>query len=314
MDNTTESQIAMSDYPVRVAILVVMTVLVYVGNIIVMVVLSTTSTIPYHQKYLMCSLCCTDLSMAGLLTLSLMTSSHDRWIFGFKMCKITSLLAHVCVDVTYLTLAAMVLDKFLIVRYPMKHDRLATKKVVVMCVISIWLYSILFLTFQHHYWQYAYLYADNVFICVIGVERAEDAAVTALFRLSISWLPSILTSVVCNIKIYLISSHHHNRIRDFTQGGSAARVNVKGLRTIMIASGFSVMSSAPNLFYFLLTLVVSMPQPGPTAGFFLYYIVISNSFTNFIIYSTTHSGYQKAQRKVLKRIKIFCAQMRYRNK
>ena len=124
-----ESQVVMLDYTVKFIIVLVITVLVYVCNIIVMVVLSRSSTIPYHQKYPMCSLCCTDLSMAVLLTLSdsLVTSSYDNWIFGDQLCQIATLVLYVVIDVSFLTLAVMILDKYLLIRYPMKYQWLATK-------------------------------------------------------------------------------------------------------------------------------------------------------------------------------------------
>ena len=319
MNNTTteslawspdESQVVMLDYTVKFIIVLVITVLVYVCNIIVMVVLSCSSTIPYHQKYLMCSLCCTDLSMALLLTLSLVTSSYDRWIFGDQMCQIATLVLYIVIDVTFLTLAAMVLDKYLLVRYPMKHQRLVSKRAVIMCILSIWCFSMVCLTIQHTVWQYAYIYNSVVFSCVSGVTRIEDAQVVTMYSFFTSQLPALVPTIVFNIKIYLISTRHHNRVTDFDQGKRTAKVNAKGLRTIMIASGFSMLSSAPSFVFTIMSLFMTIPRPSPVVRFLLYYFVVSNSFTNCIIYTTTYSEYQKSQRKVWKKMKAFCVQCR----
>ena len=310
MNNSTsespaESEVVM-DYTVKFIILLIITVLVYVCNIIVMVVLCCSSTIPYHQKYLMFSLCCTDLSMAVLLTLSLVTSSYDRWIFGNLMCWITTLVLYVIIDVTFLTLSAMILDKYLLVRYPMKYQRLASKKVVILCVICIWCWSTLSLILLRTVWKHKHFYSDIAFTCHSTLKRAEDVSPAAVFNFCTSLIPSILTGVVCNIKIYLISTQQQNRVSDFEAARRTAKVNVKGLKTILIASGLSLMSTLPGLVMTIMGMLKLTLRVTHTVQFFLYYVVVCNSFANCFIYSTTHLPYQKAQQNIIRKIKVFC--------
>ena len=278
-----ESQVFMLDYTVKFIIVLVITVLVYVCNIIVMVVLYCSSTIPYHQKYLMCSLCCTDLSMAVLLTLSLVTSSYDNRIFGDQMCQIATLVLYVVINVSFLTLAVMILDKYLLVRYPMKYQRLATKKVVIFCVICIWFWSTLTLILLRTFWKNTHFYNNNLFVCVSMLNMNEDAPAASIYNFCTSLLPSLLIGGVSNVKIYMISTRQHNCVCNQKGDQSEARVNVKGLRTIMIASGLAVMSSAHGFVITIIRMFTRMPPIAPTVQFFLYYAVICNSFANCFI-------------------------------
>ena len=291
----------------RMISLVIVALLICASNMLIISVMFFTRSIPYNMKYLVLSVCLSDILVGFALTLSIITAGYDRWIFGYQMCAIVSTMWAVAFAITLNTLTCMVIDRYIVVMYPMSYTRIVTKSRIIFCIVFIWFFTISSTLGYSLIQQIGYVYVSYTYTCVIDFETTSTSKWLIVFSVFLSVIPNFSTSAFCNIQIYRISFAHKQRVYDVRDNGKRKLVNVKGLKTIMIATAVSTICIAPGL---ISSIAFWMDTPLPTSSHNLQFIMhifsLSHSYCNWIVYTTTNPLYCKAQKDIWKKIKERC--------
>ena len=113
-------------------------------------------------------------------------------------------------------------------------------------------------------------------------------------------LPIFVIYTFCNIEIYRISNKHKRCIVD-VNNASDVNINLKGLKTIIIATALTVFCFLPVMSLGVI-MWLRVAQPPPILMFLGHIIVFCNSFSNWIIYTKTHRAYRVAQKLLVKQV------------
>ena len=136
MNLTTDSTIIVMDsyvatsfeQVIRVLLMLTIVILIFTSNIMIAAVLYHSTTLAYNIKCLIGLSCCSDIQMGIIFCVELTTAIVNRFWFGHIICYIISMMTSALFTVTILSLTAMMVDKYLIIRFPYKYDRWITKK------------------------------------------------------------------------------------------------------------------------------------------------------------------------------------------
>ena len=291
-------------YYTRIFVIGTITLLIFITNTIIAAVLIHSTSLSYNTKYLIGSLCVSDLLIGASFLCSLITAVSKDWIFGEELCGIITYGTAMLFAITLTTLTLMVVDKYLMVKYPLKYHITVTKRKILMCVFFIWIVPSLIVYVISVITGFRASYDDHICTCTVTFNSQEDSIHAVIASVVVGIIPIFSTYIFCYISIYRISKRHQLHIR--TGGGPAPvnRVNTKGLKTIFIATGITFVCWVPMISIGLLTWV-GVLNPTAMLSFVAYMFLFCNSFANWIIYTKTHSSYRKAQIKLLKDIHLF---------
>ena len=293
-----------TEFILRILSLVIVALLISVSNLLIISVMFFTRSIPYNIEYLVLSMCLSDMMVGFALTLSIITAGCDRWIFGYQMCAIVSTIWAVAFAITLNTLTCMVIDRYIVVMYPMSYTRIVTKSRITFCIVFIWFFTISSTLGYSLIQQIRYVYVSYTHTCAIDFENTSTSKLLIVLSVFLCAIPNFLTSASCNIQIYRISLAHKQRVYDVRDNGKRKLVNVKGLKTIMIATAVSTICIASGLISSIAFWMDSpLPTPSHNVQFIIHIFTLSHSYCNWIVYTTTNPLYSKAQKDIWKRIK-----------
>ena len=294
-----------TEHVIRIVIISTITVLIFTTNGIITTVLCNTNTLTYNIKYLIGSLCLSDM-FTGVIFIPTLTSAYKgRWIFGKALCKIVSMAYATVMSVTILTLIVMVIDKYVLIRFPMKYQSIATRKNCAITVITLWLVSIGVIASCDVLLNYQHQYNKSIQMCSIGFTNESDQR-RAVIAGSIMGCPLIFVYTFCNVEIYRVCHIQRNRIHIQQIGNVVNRMmpNTKGLKTISIATLCTLGCLVPFIVIRMATWL-NMLNPSPFVLFMAYMNAYCTSFTNWFIYTKTHAPYRHAQRKTWMMLKTY---------
>ena len=264
----------------------------------------SAQSIPYNMKYLVLSMCLSDMLVGVAVTLSVISAGYDGWIFGYQICAMVSTIWAITFAITIHTLTCMVIDRYIVVMYPMKYTSIVTKSRIIFCIVFIWTFTISTTLGYSLIRQVGYIYMSHTYTCVFDLQKKSTSKWIIVLSVLFCAIPNFLTSAFCNIQIYRISLAHKQRVYDVRDNRNRKLVNVKGLKTIMIATAISAICIAPGLSS---SIAFWMDIPLPTLSlnvqFIIFMFTLSHSFCNWIIYTTTNFFYSKAQMEIWKKIK-----------
>ena len=293
-----------TEFILRLISLVMVALLICVSNLLIISVIFSAQAIPYNMKYLVLSMCLSDMMVGFALTLSIITAGYDRWIFGYQMCAIVSTIWAVAFAITLNTLTCMVIDRYIVVMYPMSYTRIVTKSRITFCIMFIWFFTISSTLGYSLIQQIGYVYVSYTYTCVINFDNTSTSKLLIVLSVFFCVIPNFSTSSFCNIQIYRISLVHKQRVYDVRDNGKRKLVNVKGLKTIMIATAVSTICIAPGLISSIAFWMDSpLPTPSHNVQLIIHIFTLSHSYCNWIVYTTTNPLYSKAQKDIWKRIK-----------
>ena len=289
---------------IRVLVLLTVVILIFTTNIMIAAVLYHSTTLAYNIKCLIGLLCCSDIQMGIILCLELTTAIVNHFWFGSILCYILPMMTSASFTVSIMSLTAMLIDKYLIIRFPYKYDRWITRRVSKLIIILIWIsaHGIVFVVL--HLIEFQVIYDSNTYTCITSFTTVEQSKL-AVTVLSCSLVPPIFVIYTfCNIEIYRISNKHRRCIVDVNGArntASDANINLKGLKTIIIATVLTVLCLFPVMILGTITWL-GVAQPPPICMFLGHVSVFCNSFSNWIIYTKTHRPYGVAQKLLVKQI------------
>ena len=290
---------------IRIIIISSMLFLIFTTNGMIATVLYNTETLPGNTKYLIGSLCASDL-LTGVLFITILVSAVcEYWVFGEAMCVLFSLISAFVMSITVLTLAMMITDKFLLLKYPLKYYSIMKRRTVTKMVIGGWFVAMIVIGVFAVLFDFHYQYSNSVYMCEVVFVSEEDKRNTAITAFAVA-LPIASLYFYCNIHIFWICQTQKNRINSHVDSvlGQNKSFNVKGLKTILIATVLTISSLLP--FNVIKTSTwLNIMDPPPIILFLTYMCMYCTSFSNWIIYTKTHPPYRREQGKVWVKLKNY---------
>ena len=243
-------------------------------------VLYHSTTLAYNNKCLIGLLCCLDIHVGIIFCMELSTAIVNYFWFGFILCFILPMMTSASFSVSIMSLTAMLIDKYLIIRFPYNYDRWITRKVSKLIIILIWIaaHGIVFVVL--HFIEFQVTYDSNIYTCITSFTTTEQLKLAVLVFSSIIVLPIFVIYTFCNIEIYRISNKHRRCIVDVNSARntvSAVNINLKGLKTIIIATALTALCLLPVMILGAI-IWLGIAQPPPILMFLGHVIVFSNSF------------------------------------
>ena len=307
MNLTTDSTIIIMDsyvatgfeQVIRVLVLLTIVILIFTTNIMIAAVLYHSTTLAYNIKCLIGLLCCSDIQMGVIFCVELTTAIVNRFWFGHIICYIISMMTSTLFTVTIMSLTAMMVDKYLIIRFPYQYDRWITRNITRFTIILIWISAHGIVFGVLHAIGFQVIYDSNTYTCITSFVTMEQSKLAVTMFSCILVLPIFVIYMFCNIEIYRISNKHKRCIVDVNSADMT--VNLKGLKTIIIATALAVFCFLPVMSLGVI-LWLGVAQPPPILMFLGHIIVFCNSFSNWIIYTKTYRAYRVAQQLLLKQV------------
>ncbi|NP_001074595.1 G-protein coupled receptor 161 isoform 1 [Mus musculus] len=124
--------------------IIIITVLVCLGNLVIVVTLYKKSYLLTLSNKFVFSLTLSNFLLSVLVLPFVVTSSIRReWIFGVVWCNFSALLYLLISSASMLTLGVIAIDRYYAVLYPMVYPMKITGNRAVMALVYIWLHSLI---------------------------------------------------------------------------------------------------------------------------------------------------------------------------
>ena len=307
----TTAHVSNTERYVIITIILIITIFVFLFNIVIAAVLLDSSKLSINTKFLTGSLCISDLCVGFILVFSLVTAFSNRWIFGDAVCVIITYGTCVVLAVTLVTLTVMMVDKTLLVNFPLRYQSVMTRQLLTLCVIGIWIACSFIIFTVAKVFNFHHEYASDIYNCSVYFTSVRDSR-NALICTFVGGLgPMFGIFLFGNISIYRVSKHHHQRIRPNIKQALQTRVkfngnsetsNIKGLMTILLSTIIRVVCWFPIFTLGVLNWSSDM-DIDRLVRFTAQLLVYCNSFSSWLIYTTTHVTYRKAQNRLFAKLK-----------
>ena len=281
-----------------------------VGNSLVLIVFGRRWSKLKNCEVYMMSLAVADLlaTVTVPIRLFLELNGHDFYDGGHVGCKIMGSLAMTTVTVSALTLLVISIDRFIIVKWPLRGLQTSSKNAITICII--WLISF---ALSSIFLFRAYLYDDpaddsSQHLCRVFYLSDREASAHGLASFTVQIvIPLSIMSVLYSLialelrktaKSHLIR-HHKNEMRARLKRNRKAIILFVTLVTVFYV--FVLPSSIFYLFY-LYDGLGSLPDNQVTVIYSLLHLMLMlNSCVNPIIYSNLHTSFRRST------LKIFCS-------
>ena len=193
-----------------------------VSNALVLAAIIRTPSIRSKQMTMLCSLAVSDI-LVGLIAQPIYFALLHT--IDFDLYRVSAILGYTLCGVSFLTITAITVDRFLALHYHMTYASLVTARRVKYTLIIIWLFSLLIAGF--HFLDF----------------RVQNSLV------SIVTISCLIICTFCYIRIYLIVRRHQFEINAQQQAvqSSDARKNLNMVR---------LRRSALNTFVFYIALIL----------------------------------------------------------
>ena len=129
-------------YSIRIIFIVIILLLIISSNSVIWIVLRNSKHISKNTKYIMTSLCLTDLMLGVHLLTTLVSAIFDRWIFGNILCIYVSTCYQILFMITLYSYLLFLIDRYISIKFPLKHHQLLSKKRTIIGLTTIWIGTI----------------------------------------------------------------------------------------------------------------------------------------------------------------------------
>ena len=129
---------------VRVTFITITAVLSIFSNLLCLLVLpTTTNSIPENNRILMMSLSAADLGVGFVTSLSIAPAIIGYWPYGNVICALSSALMNVFSGISIFTLVLISLDRYCAVTQALRYPSLVTRKKTITITISLWVFEMI---------------------------------------------------------------------------------------------------------------------------------------------------------------------------
>lgn len=135
------------DYTTRISTMVIFAILYsviilcgFIGNICVIIAITRNKVLQTVPNLFILSLSCSDIAVCSIsATITPITAFKKEWIFGAVLCRIAPFIAGISLCFSTFTLTAISIDRYLLIRFPMKKPLThfhATLVIGLTCVLA----------------------------------------------------------------------------------------------------------------------------------------------------------------------------------
>ncbi|XP_058158407.1 probable G-protein coupled receptor 21 [Dasypus novemcinctus] len=297
----------------EVLIIIFLTVLIISGNIIVIFVFHCAPLLNNHTtNYFIQTMAYADLLVGiSCLVPSLSLLHYPLSIEESLTCQIFGFVVSVLKSVSMASLACISIDRYIAITRPLTYNTLVTPWRLRLCILLIWLYSIVVFLPAFFRWGKPGYHGDVFQWCA---ESWHTNPYFTLFIVMMLYAPAALIVCFTYFNIFRICQQHTKEIskrqaRFSSQNGEAREMQTspdKCYATVLfrITSVFYILW-LPYIIYFLLE--SSSGHSNHFASFLTTWFAISNSFCNCVIYSLSNSVFQRGLKHVSGAICTSCA-------
>ncbi|XP_060581912.1 trace amine-associated receptor 1-like [Ruditapes philippinarum] len=280
----------------RCIVIIIIMLLIIVGNVGCLVVFNSPKTKKQFIKrvrYMMNSLCCTDLSMGLLMCPSTIYPALKHcWPFGVFMCKFEALLISALFHESTLNMVLIAIDRCCIIHCS-RYNNIMTSKRFLFVIIGTWVtvftcYAVVIFGTDEFYY-------DNIGINCKLFCREPKVTLTVL---SIFYFVPAVIFVVCYGSIYRTATQRKVlTVSPDDKHGKMVNANIRTSKYLAAITGGFFVAVSP---FTLCTLIIVAAKVTlqDAADFFVTWLALSNSFWNCLIYGLMNRKFRRAALKL----------------
>lgn len=282
-----------------------------IGNSLVLFVFGSRWSKLKNCEIFMLSLAVADLVATVIVPVKMFLelTEHDFYPIGHIGCKTIATLSMTTVTVSALTLLVISIDRFLIVKYPLRNRPESWK--IALIVLATWLISFGL--------SFVYLTGDRIqvwdnpedakshFVCRSFMPRHESTAHALVAFVIQILIPLVVMTVLYSLITWLLRKNAKSDLFQHQQREMRARLRRNRKATILfvtLVTTYYVFVLPSNIFFLLYifrALTYLGHQELVTIYTLLQMILMLNSCVNPIIYSNLHTSFRRIT------LKLFCS-------
>ena len=273
------------------------------GNILVCVAILRFKQLQTLTNTLIFSLAVTDLLTPCVRVLYIAISMlKQQWIFDCTWCKLSSVLGVFLCAASIMHLCAISVERFVVIKWPLHHERLITKKRVMSVITAIWIIALLLSLFP--YFNLVHLtFSGSLLDCEIYWD--ENPKMSVILAVFFFFLP-FQTMTVTYYFIFKEVHRQTRRVSTISRNGSSRkrgristiRQEMKAVKTVIVVIGIFFVLWLP---FFTVTAVRAyLPKAvPPSLERLVLGLAYANSSCNFVIYSVMNRRLRRAFYRLL---------------
>ncbi|XP_006814359.1 G-protein coupled receptor 52-like [Saccoglossus kowalevskii] len=297
-------------------IMTVVTVLIILGNILVIAVVYRTKAFANASGMFMTSLACADLGVGVFVSpLSIYPAYINYWPYGHRVCTMAAFFTELFSCISVCSLALIGIDRYLAVSQPLAYKTIMPPERARNVILVKW-FLLLLMCLLPVFGVVEVMYYADLYICNVAWEL-EIGYALGVFILVI--IPSFVAVFFCYFHIFRIS---HKAARQIDQQRDSIRNNVqsktigstskrKGAMMSFIIIGSFCLCWTPWLALQIQESVVFARSEStgsvisghphlPQAHFVTMWLAISNSFFNCVIYFLSNKSFRKGAKRIFR--------------
>ena len=294
MNSTSTDSVGLS--PVLIALrtcfIAIIALLIISGNIFSIAVTRRVSNLAETTKIWMTSLAVYDLLIGFLATLSIAASAMDRWPVGDLGCELFSLSSTFCFGMSILSIVCINIERFLAVTRPYKFPVWCTPSRVKKAVVFLALFSLAF-SIAVKFMAKALPEYDKIKLICDYSNISTFMHYGALFVIDI--VPTSTMSLIY-YRLIKISRQHEQRLNQ--NGNNEANNDNKALKTFLVVT--LTFAGCYTPFFTMRVVETTSGESAPDwVQFLTYWLLVSNSMFNVIIYCLFNKVFRQTAKKIL---------------
>lgn len=260
------------------------------GNFLTLLALIRHSKIRTVAAAFIASLCISDLCFCFLvLPFAASQFFNGAWLHGEFLCVMIPVLRYGCVGVSLLSVAAISINRYILIAWPSLYSKIYTKIKVALYISIIWGFSYgLQIPTLLGQWGY-YGFDEKLGTCSIMKDKNGHSSKTFLFVIGFA-LPCIII-VICYAKIYWVVRSSHKRLQQHsTDGNRYKRSEMKITKMVLVIFVCFLVCYLP------ITLVKIFDSEVNHAPLHVlsYLLIYMSSCVNPVVYVTMNRQYRQA--------------------
>lgn len=280
----------------RCFVIIVIMVLIITGNVCCLVVFNSPKTRKQFMKrirYMMNSLCCTDLSIGALMCPSTIYPALKHcWPFGEFMCKFEALLISALFHESTLNMVLIAVDRYCIIHFP-RYNIIMTSRRFIFVILSTWIsvflcYAIVIFVSEEYYF-------DEIGINCEPYYKTPEVTISVL---SIFYFVPAAVIIFCYGSIYRTANKRKVlNISADDKHGRMVNANIRTSKYLAAITGGFFIAVSPWTLTTIIVVAAKIENLQEEVDFFVTWLALSNSFWNCLIYGLMNRKFRQAALK-----------------